>query len=87
MLEYNKGRFHVINKEENNLWFDTQTHAIYKLASDKKIEDDGFLEVANSNSDVLLQSACADGSNLAINLNLTSACNLKCTYCGYGELS
>ena len=81
MLEYNKGRFHVINKEENNLWFDTQTHAIYKLASDKKIEDDGFLEVANSNSDVLLQSACADGSNLAINLNLTSACNLKCTYC------
>ena len=44
-----------------------------------------FLErvglVSNENPDVLRRSSFEDGAHLAINVNLTHACNLACTYC------
>jgi uncharacterized protein len=43
------------------------------------LRDRGFLD--NVNGAVLARSSYDDGANLALNVNLTGACNLDCTYC------
>jgi len=43
------------------------------------LEAAGYLR--NANTPLLSRSRYADGSNLAINVNLTGSCNLACTYC------
>ncbi|HWN43545.1 MAG TPA: radical SAM protein [Thermoanaerobaculia bacterium] len=43
------------------------------------LRERGALEDVNRN--VLMSSSYEDGSNLALNVNLTGSCNLDCTYC------
>jgi uncharacterized protein len=78
-------RFHLIENSNSNLIFDIQTNRVYKMEGDgaKIIENfcrsfNGFHEC---NRDALQKAAYEDGSNLALNLNLTPLCNLKCVYC------
>lgn len=76
----------------NGLLFDIDTNCIIKplCANFEEVISLISKDNHNLNRDVLSNAEYADGANFAINLNLTSACNLDCTYCfarggDYGE--
>jgi uncharacterized protein len=76
-------RFHLI--ENSDLIFDIQTNRVYKTAGEGLEVSDGFCRSLKGwgecNREILAKAAYSDGSHLALNLNLTPFCNLKCVYC------
>ena len=67
----------------NGLLFDTDTSFIIKPLN---IDINELIKLIcsygkNLNRKVLSHAEYSDGANFAINLNLTSACNLNCSYC------
>jgi len=67
---------------DNGFLFDIDSNYVIKPL----IEIDDVINLISSfnnnlNKNVLSQSEYADGANFAININLTSACNLDCVYC------
>lgn len=78
---------------DNGLVFDVDTNSVVRPISTMlhKVVDELSFYGEHLNRDVLSKSSYSDGSNFAINLNLTSACNLNCSYCfarggDYGEV-
>lgn len=73
-------RFYIT---DNNIVFDTESSFVAKIGDgslDESLEKLAKKNI-NCNYQTLKKSKYADGSNFAININLTSACNLNCTYC------
>ena len=68
---------------ENGILFDTDSNLPTKPLGGSISDAISILSPFNVrlNQRVLSTASYADGSNFAINLNLTSACNLNCTYC------
>lgn len=73
-------RFFITN---NGIIYDVDTNYVFKPRH-SEFHTSTLLSLSlpkNLNRAVLLRAEYNAGADLAINLNLTSACNLKCTYC------
>lgn len=96
MESIKEDRFYLIENDKSVAVFDIETNYVVSLSKTHRenlLPIINVLEKANLhvNPQVLKTSKYEDGSNLAININLTPACNLKCTYCfaqggNYGSL-
>lgn len=77
-------RFHLVENKNKYIILDVDTSTPYIVDKNQNV-DTLLKEISNKqknlNKDVLEKATYEDGSNFAINLNLTPACNLKCTYC------
>lgn len=91
-----ENRFGILDSDGKNIVFDIQTNRVYLL---EELGEQGVQELTNKlqlldqscNHTILENSTYDNGSNLAININLTPFCNLKCVYCfaqggNYGSL-
>ena len=91
-----KDRICLFEIENQDIAFDIQTNRIFRI--DKTVNPN-YAEILDAvcsaavdcNSTALQNIGYEDGSNLALNINLTPTCNLKCTYCfaqggNYGKL-
>ncbi len=88
MKEINE-RFYIT---DNGILFDAESNMAIRVFTTKISEVVKKLGEFNDmlNYKTLKDAHYSDGSNFAININLTSACNLNCTYCfarggDYGE--
>jgi sulfatase maturation enzyme AslB (radical SAM superfamily) len=96
MEEILNDRFVKFNDKGKNIVFDISTNRVLVVENDNTEELESVLKIITQYNDavnrqVLEDRKYEDGSNLAININLTPACNLKCVYCfaqggDYGSL-
>lgn len=68
---------------KNGILFDTESNMAIEPKSKDLFETIAGVKKFNEdlNASILNKSNYSDGANFAININLTSACNLNCTYC------
>lgn len=78
-------------EQGENIIFDIQSNIVYTVQKEQEQKLVDAIDYSGNsindgmkikcNSEILKSAKYEDGSNLAININLTPKCNLKCTYC------
>lgn len=79
-------RFCLFKTHDRDILFDIQSNLIYSVGLEQGGNSDKLINALNRedtcfNSQAIGLAKHQDGSNFALNINLTPICNLKCIYC------